>query len=116
MQNCIHNSISPAPWKLWNHAIAIANHSLRAADGGEFPMINVFSLLKGAKVSGSSTGAPWEIKEMLQLAADKNLKPWIQERPMKDANQAIVDMEEGKARYRYVLVNEDIAGTVQNKL
>lgn len=44
---------------------------------------------------------------MLQLAADKKVKPWIQERPMKEANQAIIDMGEEKARYRYVLVNED---------
>lgn len=44
---------------------------------------------------------------MLDLAAEKKIKPWIQERPLKDANNAIVDMEAGKARYRYVLVNEN---------
>lgn len=42
---------------------------------------------------------------MLQLAVDKNVKPWIQKRSMKEANQAVVDMEAGKARYRYVLEN-----------
>jgi D-arabinose 1-dehydrogenase-like Zn-dependent alcohol dehydrogenase len=41
----------------------------------------------------------------LELAAEKKIKPWIQKRPMKDANSAIVDMEAGKARYRYVLEN-----------
>lgn len=46
---------------------------------------------------------------MLQLAADKKLKPWVEERPMKEANQAIIDMDKGKARYRYVLVNESAA-------
>ncbi|KAI0970129.1 zinc-binding dehydrogenase [Xylaria arbuscula] len=84
-----------------------------AADGGEFPKVSVFSLLSGVKISGSATGAPWEIKEMLQLAADKKIKPWVEERPMKEANQAVLDMEAGKARYRYVLVNED---TISNKL
>ena len=44
---------------------------------------------------------------MLNLAAEKKIKPWVQERPLKDANQAIVDMADGKARYRYVLVNEN---------
>jgi D-arabinose 1-dehydrogenase-like Zn-dependent alcohol dehydrogenase len=44
---------------------------------------------------------------MLQLAADKKIQPWVEERPMKEANKAIVDMEEGVARYRYVLVNEN---------
>lgn len=42
---------------------------------------------------------------MLKLAVDKKVKPWVEQRPMKEANQAIVDMKDGKARYRYVLVN-----------
>lgn len=78
-----------------------------APDGGNLPPINAFTLLGGGiKIGGSAIGAPWEIEEMLQLAADKKIKPWTQERPMKDANQAIKDMEAGNARYRYVLVNE----------
>ncbi|KAI1426418.1 zinc-binding dehydrogenase [Xylaria sp. FL1777] len=85
-----------------------------AADGGDFPKINAFSLLtSGIRISGSATGAPWEIKQMLQLAVDKKIKPWIEERPMKEANKAVVDMDDGKARYRYVLVNERFNG---NKL
>jgi len=43
---------------------------------------------------------------MLQFAAEKGVKPWIQTRAMKEANPSVVDMEDGKARYRYVLVNE----------
>ena len=43
---------------------------------------------------------------MLDFAAKNNIHPVIQTRPMKDANQAVIDMENGKARYRYVLVNE----------
>ncbi|KAI1471888.1 NADP-dependent alcohol dehydrogenase C [Daldinia caldariorum] len=79
-----------------------------APDGGELPPVNAFQLiLNGIKLGGSMTGSPSEIREMLQLAAEKKIQPWIQERPLKDANQAIVDMEEGKARYRYVLVNEN---------
>ncbi|KAI1101935.1 NADP-dependent alcohol dehydrogenase C [Jackrogersella minutella] len=79
-----------------------------APDGGILPAISAFSLLlRGVKVGGSHTGSPKEIREMLQLAADKNIKAWVQERPLKDANQVIVDMEEGKARYRYVLLNEN---------
>ena len=30
--------------------------------------------------------------------------------PLKDANSAVVKMEEGKARYRFVLVNESNGG------
>lgn len=43
---------------------------------------------------------------MLQLSAEKGVKPWIQTRPMKEANQAVIDMDAGKARYRYTLINE----------
>ncbi|EEA18807.1 hypothetical protein TMatcc_010649 [Talaromyces marneffei ATCC 18224] len=63
-------------------------------------------IMRGAKLGGSLIGSPSDLREMLQLAADKQLKPWVEERPMKDANQAIQDMNDGKARYRYVLVND----------
>lgn len=43
---------------------------------------------------------------MLEFAAKNNIHPWIEEIPLKDANKAVVDMEAGKARYRYVLKNE----------
>merc|ERR1712000_94651 len=78
-----------------------------APDGGKFPEINVFALLgAGIKIGGSGIGSPSDIEEMLRLAVDKKIEPWVEKRPMSDANQAIVDLEAGKARYRYVLVNE----------
>jgi D-arabinose 1-dehydrogenase-like Zn-dependent alcohol dehydrogenase len=40
------------------------------------------------------------------FAAKHRVHPLIQERPLKDANQVVIDMEKGNARYRYVLVNE----------
>jgi D-arabinose 1-dehydrogenase-like Zn-dependent alcohol dehydrogenase len=63
-------------------------------------------IMNGAKLAGSFIASPGDLREMLELAAEKQLKPWVEERPMKDANQVIVDMHNGKARYRYVLVNE----------
>lgn len=63
-------------------------------------------IMKGVKLGGSLIGSPSEIREMLQVAADKKVKSWIQEVPMKEANRAILDMDAGKARYRYVLVND----------
>lgn len=62
--------------------------------------------MNGIKVGGSGIGSPGEIEEMLLLASEQQLKPWVQQRPLSDANQAVVDMENGKARFRYVLVNE----------
>lgn len=79
----------------------------RIPDGGKLPQITAFALiLGGIKVGGSGIGSPTEIREMLLLAAERGLKPWVQQRPLSDANQAVVDMENGKARFRYVLVNE----------
>jgi alcohol dehydrogenase (NADP+) len=77
-----------------------------APDGGNLPPINAFTLIANQiKVGGSLIGSPAEINEMLQLAADQKIKPWIEVRPMKDANQVIVDFEKGLPRYRYVLEN-----------
>ncbi|KAK6087183.1 NADP-dependent alcohol dehydrogenase (zinc-binding dehydrogenase) [Seiridium cupressi] len=73
---------------------------------GKLPTIDAFSLLmSGVHIGGSVIGSPTEIREMLQLAVDKNINPWVQSRPMADANNAVKDMAAGKARYRYVLEN-----------
>lgn len=66
----------------------------------------VRNLMRRLKMESSLVGSPSEIREMFELVADKNVQPWVQEIPMKEANKGIVDMEEGKARYRLVLVNE----------
>ncbi len=47
-----------------------------------------------------------DIAEMLAFAAKHNVHPWIQERPLSETNAAVVDMDKGNARYRYVLCNE----------
>jgi D-arabinose 1-dehydrogenase-like Zn-dependent alcohol dehydrogenase len=74
-------------------------------DGGlEIPFFALIA--KGIKFGGSMIGSPDEIREMLDLVVAKKIKPWVEERPMKEANQAIQDMDAGKARYRLVLVNE----------
>ncbi|RDL38956.1 GroES-like protein [Venustampulla echinocandica] len=71
------------------------------------PAFNAFSLIaKGCKMGGSCIGTPADITEMLNFAVEKNIHPIIQERPLSNANQAIVEMDQGHARYRYVLVNE----------
>lgn len=99
--------------------------------GLSFEMMQVgLAELQAKKVTAWSTGSPADIKEMLQLAVDKGVKTWIEERPMKDLSRTVVgecfstvarcgyairasrhcvlkrsDMLDGKARYRYVLVN-----------
>ncbi|KAJ9144163.1 Zinc-binding dehydrogenase [Pleurostoma richardsiae] len=62
-------------------------------------------VLKRVSLVGSCIGSPGELREMLALAAEKNIKPWVETRPMSEANAAIVELEAGKPRYRYVLQN-----------
>lgn len=57
-------------------------------------------------LGASLIASPSVLSEMLQFAAEKKIKPWIQKYPMDQVNKAIVDMNKGKARYRLVLVNE----------
>lgn len=81
------------------------------------PNLGAFGFIqKRLKLTGSLIGSPQDIMEMFKLAVEKRVKPWIQEVPMKDANKAIVDMDAGKARYRYTLVNEDSQGTIKTGL
>lgn len=80
------------------------------APEGKLPPLGAYALIaKGCAVSGSNIGSPAEIQEMLDFASRKGIKPWVETRSLKDANSAVVDMEDGKAKYRYVLVNEDQA-------
>lgn len=70
------------------------------------PPIHAFDLIpKERRIGGSAIGPPGQIREMLELAAREKVKPWIQTRPMREANQAVLDLEAGKARYRYTLCN-----------
>ncbi|KAJ5289308.1 uncharacterized protein N7443_009561 [Penicillium atrosanguineum] len=79
---------------------------LGAPEDGALEIPAFALIVKGIKLGGSLIGSPDEIREMLQLAADKKVHPWIEVRPMKEANKAIQDMDAGFARFRYVLVNE----------
>jgi len=73
----------------------------------DLPPINAFSLIGNAcRIGSSHIGSKVEALEMLQLAADKGIKPWIEELPMKDCDKAVRGVKEGKARYRYVLTQD----------
>jgi alcohol dehydrogenase (NADP+) len=61
--------------------------------------------LFGKSLTGSLIGSPSDIEEMFRVAVKHNVRPWIETRPMSEVNQAVQDMHEGRARYRYVLLN-----------
>ncbi|KAK4690035.1 hypothetical protein P7C73_g10, partial [Tremellales sp. Uapishka_1] len=69
-----------------------------------FPGLSSFALL-GKSITGSLIGSPAELEEMFDVAVKHNVKTMVETRPMSEATQAVQDMEAGKARYRYVLVN-----------
>jgi len=52
-------------------------------------------MLKGKSIGVSCIGSCRVIEEMLQLAAEKGANPWVKERPMPEANQAIVNLGKG---------------------
>jgi alcohol dehydrogenase (NADP+) len=73
----------------------------------KLPAFHAFSLIgKGVKIGGSLIGTPKEIRECIELADRTQLKSWVNVWPMSKVNEALVAFEEGKPRYRFVLVNE----------
>ncbi|KAL1947226.1 hypothetical protein VTO73DRAFT_14187 [Trametes versicolor] len=73
------------------------------------PAIHPFDvMMNGSLLGGSHIGSKEDMLEMLALAAEKGVKPWIQELPMKEAGKALEGVQAGKVRYRYVL-QQDIA-------
>lgn len=61
-------------------------------------------LIGGAKsVTGSPTGSPAALRQLLKFAARKNIAPQIEVFPMSQLNEAIEHLHSGNARYRIVL-------------
>ncbi|KAL4801939.1 Afadin and alpha-actinin-binding-domain-containing protein [Aspergillus unguis] len=72
------------------------------------PPLRAFSLIqKGVLVTGSSIGSPNDIRDMLELASQRGVRPWVERKDMEGVNRALAEMHEGKARYRFVLENAE---------
>jgi uncharacterized zinc-type alcohol dehydrogenase-like protein len=68
--------------------------------------VQAFSLLAGQRsVSGSPTGSPRDLYEMLDVAARHGVKSITERFPMAKANEAIAKVKKSKVRYRAVLAN-----------
>jgi uncharacterized zinc-type alcohol dehydrogenase-like protein len=68
--------------------------------------IAAFSLIGGQKaISGSPTGSPHDLAEMLDVAARHNIKAITERFPMAEANEAVAKVKKNKVRYRAVLAN-----------
>ena len=68
--------------------------------------IQAFSLIGGQKaISGSPTGSPRDLHEMLDVAARHGVKAITEKFPMAKANEAIAKVKKNQVRYRAVLAN-----------
>ena len=68
--------------------------------------IQAFPLISGQRsISGSPTGSPRDLHEMLDVAARHGVKAITERFPMAKANDAIAKVKKSKVRYRAVLVN-----------
>ncbi|CAG8561578.1 14535_t:CDS:2 [Dentiscutata heterogama] len=85
----------------------IRNHGTLVLLGlPEVPLqIPAYSFMRSIKVEGSLIGGSQDIKDMLEFAVKHNVRPWIQKVPMKEVNEGINIVHNGKARYRVVLEN-----------
>ena len=64
------------------------------------------SLITAEKaVSGSNTGSPHDLAEMLDVAARHNVKAITERFPMAKANEAVAKVKKYQVRYRAVLAN-----------
>ena len=71
------------------------------------PTLHAFDLVpNGCYIGGSLIGSKKEVMKMLKLAADKGIKPWIQELPMKDVKKALEGLANNTVRYRFVLTQD----------
>jgi uncharacterized zinc-type alcohol dehydrogenase-like protein len=68
--------------------------------------IQAFTLIGGQRsISGSPTGSPRDLHEMLDVAARHGVKAITERFPMAKANDAIAKVKKSKVRYRAVLAN-----------
>jgi uncharacterized zinc-type alcohol dehydrogenase-like protein len=68
--------------------------------------IQAFPLVSAEKsVTGSNTGSPRDLREMLDVAARHGVKAITERFAMAKANDAIAKVKKGKVRYRAVLAN-----------
>lgn len=94
-------------WEKYFALLTFNGHFLNvSAPEWPFPGMAAFPMLiKQIKIEGSAIGSPAVIEEMLEFAAEHNIKPWIDTYPMSEVNKAIEDFRAGKPRFRFVLEN-----------
>lgn len=65
--------------------------------------------LMGVHISNSSLGSPQEIRDLLKLVSDNNIKIWVETLPVgvKGVTEALTRLDKGDVRYRFSLIDYD---------
>ncbi|OWB81179.1 zinc ion binding protein [[Candida] boidinii] len=66
-------------------------------------------LMNNISISGSAIGSPEDIEYMLKIAAENDIKPWVEEISISESNvsKAWKRMEDGDVKFRFVLKDYD---------
>ena len=66
-------------------------------------------LANNVGISGSVTGSPKDIEYMLNFAVEHNIRPWVEEIPISEANvsKSWQRMKTGDVKFRLVLTDYD---------
>jgi alcohol dehydrogenase (NADP+) len=79
---------------------------------GEYkkPLDNMQLIMAGASVGGSLIGNIADTREVLELCAEKGIKPQVELIAMKDINEAFRKIEKEDVRFRYVIDMNTLRG------
>ncbi|KAF5318618.1 hypothetical protein D9619_010972 [Psilocybe cf. subviscida] len=69
----------------------------------DFPSVGKELVMRGVSFGGSLLGSKKEVADMLELAREKGVKPWIEVLPMKECGKAVRAVKDNRVRYRFVL-------------
>ncbi|KAE8446794.1 hypothetical protein EG329_011571 [Mollisiaceae sp. DMI_Dod_QoI] len=71
------------------------------------PPLDVFPLVeRKVSIHFNDIGSVYETEKLLEFAVEKDVQPWVEERKMKDINKVLNELQEGNARYRYVMASD----------
>lgn len=91
------------PWDAYINALA-PKGKLHLVGAAEKIEATVFPLILGQKsIGGSPTGSPATLSDMVRFCTHHGIKPMIETFAMKDVNDAMDHLRDGKPRYRIVL-------------
>lgn len=82
--------------------------SIAAPDASQKIVLNPVGLL-GVHISNSAVGSRKELIQVLEFAAQHNIKPWVETLPMTEAGvgEAMERIDKGDVKYRFTMVDYD---------